>query len=305
MELAWLQDFLTLCSSGNFSRAAEQRHVTQPAFSRRIRSLEEWMGVELFDRTTHPTFLTPAGQWFKPVAEEMVRRTLLAREEAQAIAAGSFATLNFAATHALSLTFFPQWFRRFESALPNLKIGPIRLVSDTLHGCEELMLQGNAHFLLCHYHPAVGNRLDSADFLSMQISQDILLPAITPGLLARSQDARNPAPIASLAYSQESGLGQIVRKLHPPQSRAQEGRPVFTSHLAVVLKTMVLEERGMAWLPKSLIRHELDEGKLVELAGKHAPVPIEIRLFRRRAIEHSGAASFWEFVEKNPEFQGL
>ena len=118
MELAWLQDFLTLCSSGNFSRAAEQRHVTQPAFSRRIRSLEEWMGVELFDRTTHPTFLTAAGKWFKPVAEEMVRRTLAAREEAQAIAAGSLATLNFAATHALSLTFFPRWLRKFESSWP-------------------------------------------------------------------------------------------------------------------------------------------------------------------------------------------
>lgn len=305
MELAWLQDFLTLCNSGNFSRAAEQRHVTQPAFSRRIRSLEEWMGVELFDRSTHPTFLTPAGQWFKPVAEEMVRRTLAAREEAQAIAAGSLATLNFSATHALSLTFFPQWLRRFESSLPNLQIGPVRLVSDTLYACEELMLQDNAHFLLCHYHPAVGNRLDAADFLSMQISKDILLPTVTPGLLAQSQGSRNAEPVPSLAYSLESGLGQIVRKLHRPQSRSQEARPVFTSHLAAVLKAMAIEGRGMAWLPKSLIDGELDDGTLVEMADGHEQIPIEIRLFRRRTIEHSRAASFWEFVEQSPELHGL
>lgn len=305
MELAWLQDFLTLCSSGNFSRAAEQRHVTQPAFSRRIRSLEDWMGVELFDRTTHPTFLTPAGKWFKPVAEEMVRRTLAAREEAQAIAAGSLATLNFAATHALSLTFFPGWLRRFESNLPKLQIGPIRLVSDTLYACEELMLRDNAHFLLCHYHPAVGNRLDSADFVSMQISNDILLPTVTPGLLARSQGTRSAEPVPSLAYNPESGLGQIVRKLRAPQSRGQDVRPIFTSHLAVVLKAMVIEGRGMAWLPKSLIQNELADGTLVEMAQGHEKIPIEIRLFRRRAIEHSGAAAFWEFVEKSPEIQDL
>jgi len=279
--------------------------VTQPAFSRRIRSLEEWMGVELFDRTTHPTFLTAAGKWFKPVAEEMVRRTLAAREEAQAIAAGSLATLNFAATHALSLTFFPRWLRKFESNLPKLQIGPVRLVSDTLNACEELMLRDNAHFLLCHYHPAVGNRLDSADFVSMQVSNDMLLPTIAPGLLARSQGSRNAEPVPSLAYNPESGLGQIVRKLHKPLPRGQEVRPVFTSHLAVVLKAMVMEGRGMAWLPKSLIHNELGDRTLVEMTAGHEQIPIEIRLFRRRTIEHSGAAAFWEIVEKSADVHDL
>ena len=58
MNLIWLEDFLALASTGNFSRAAEERHMTQPAFSRRIRALEEWLGVVLIDRTTHPAALT-------------------------------------------------------------------------------------------------------------------------------------------------------------------------------------------------------------------------------------------------------
>ena len=49
MEFIWLEDFLALVDSGNFSRAAELRHVTQPAFSRRIRALEDWVGVDLFE----------------------------------------------------------------------------------------------------------------------------------------------------------------------------------------------------------------------------------------------------------------
>ncbi len=41
MNLSCLDDFLALAASGNFSRAADERHMTQPAFSRRIRALEE------------------------------------------------------------------------------------------------------------------------------------------------------------------------------------------------------------------------------------------------------------------------
>jgi Bacterial regulatory helix-turn-helix protein, lysR family len=44
MNLSWLDDFLTLAAIGNFSRAADERHMTQPAFSRRIMALEEWRG---------------------------------------------------------------------------------------------------------------------------------------------------------------------------------------------------------------------------------------------------------------------
>ena len=72
MNLSWLEDFLALAATGNFSRAAEDRHMTQPAFSRRVRALEEWLGVELFDRSTQPARLTAAGEWFRPQAEDLL-----------------------------------------------------------------------------------------------------------------------------------------------------------------------------------------------------------------------------------------
>jgi DNA-binding transcriptional LysR family regulator len=66
MDTIWLEDFLALVDLANFSRAAEHRNVTQPAFSRRIRMLEEWIGVALVDRDTHQIVLTPAGKRFRP-----------------------------------------------------------------------------------------------------------------------------------------------------------------------------------------------------------------------------------------------
>jgi hypothetical protein len=52
MDIMWLEDFIKLADEGNFSRAAEARNLTQPAFSRRIRALEEWVGATLVDRDT-------------------------------------------------------------------------------------------------------------------------------------------------------------------------------------------------------------------------------------------------------------
>jgi hypothetical protein len=73
MELIWLEDYLALAETLNFSRAAEARHVTQPAFSRRIRALEDWIGAALFTRTTHSVVLTPAGEHFHNHAQLLTR----------------------------------------------------------------------------------------------------------------------------------------------------------------------------------------------------------------------------------------
>src|SRR5210317_2069621 len=72
MELKWLEDFLWLCDTRNFRVSSQRRCVSQPAFSRRIKTLENWLGAELIDRTVQPVKLTNAGEVFKPVALEIV-----------------------------------------------------------------------------------------------------------------------------------------------------------------------------------------------------------------------------------------
>ena len=73
MDIEWLEDFLVLSDLSSFTRAAQSRNVTQSAFSRRIRSLEEWIGISLIDRDTVPPRLTMAGHLFRDAAREMVR----------------------------------------------------------------------------------------------------------------------------------------------------------------------------------------------------------------------------------------
>ena len=72
MEIKWLKDFLVLNCEGNFRIAAKLRHVSQPAFSRRIQALEAWIGTPLINRNSKPSQLTEAGELFLPVAQEIV-----------------------------------------------------------------------------------------------------------------------------------------------------------------------------------------------------------------------------------------
>ena len=144
MNLTWLDDFLALAASGNFSRAAEERHMTQPAFSRRIRALEAWLGTELFDRSSQPARLTATGEWFRGTAETLLARVARLPHEAQAVADTQSATLRLAATHALSFTFLPGWLRGLERHTP---LGPMQLMSDVLARCEALLAQGGRAYL--------------------------------------------------------------------------------------------------------------------------------------------------------------
>lgn len=297
MNLSWLEDFLALAASGNFSRAAQDRHMTQPAFSRRIRALEDWLGVALFDRATHPVALTETGEWFRATAQEILGRVARVPDEARAVAAAGSATLRFAATHALSLTFLPQWLRGLESRTP---IGPIQLVSDMLQQCEAWMQQGRVQFLLCHTHAQAPGRLDTPAYRSLKVGTDILVPVCAPDRTGRprhalSMRARKAVPL--LAYSAESGLGRLVRALlgaSLPQARVE---PVFTAHLAAVLKSMALDGRGVAWLPHSMVDAELRDGRLAEAGDASWRLQADIRLFRPDEALAPAACAFWRAVQ--------
>jgi DNA-binding transcriptional LysR family regulator len=79
MQFTDLQAFVTVHETGSVSRAAVALHLTQPAVTRRIQSLESTLGRPLFDRIGRKLALSPAGQVFLDHA----RQLLNAREDAQ------------------------------------------------------------------------------------------------------------------------------------------------------------------------------------------------------------------------------
>jgi len=293
MDLNWLEDFLALAEQKNFSRAAEARNVSQPAFSRRIRALEDWIGTPLFVRGTQGASLTRAGLHFLPLAEDLMRNLHRARRATRTVGERETGSLSIVATHALSFTFFPGWIRRhmrFEA------LGTLNLISDSMEACEQIMLGGEVHFLLCHYHADVPTRFDDSRFESVRVGQDLLLPVCAPD--AQGQPlwplpGTPERPARLLAYSPASGLGRILAAHEIRNAEASRLESVFTSHLAATLMTMAREGHGIAWLPLGLVEEDLIRTRLVRAGPNSSDIPVEIRLFRSPDCRNHAADELW------------
>lgn len=292
MELIWLEDFAALAESLNFSRAAEARNVTQPAFSRRIRALEAWLGTPLFERTAQGVHFTAAGERFHGDAQDLARRIHDLRRDIREHAAREAGSLRFAATHALSFTFFPHWLRTLEQGR---SFGRIQLISDSQAGCEQIMMQGGAQFLLCHAHTLAPIHLDAA-FIVRPVGHDRLIPltATDPDGQPRWRLPGMPgSPLPYLAYSDDSGLGRIVEASHRHVGRAFALKPTISSHLAAVLLTLARDGSGVAWLPQSLALPDMEAGRLVRAGEPAFDIPVAIHIVRPRARQNAVAEALW------------
>jgi DNA-binding transcriptional LysR family regulator len=293
LDLAYLLDFKALAETGSFSRAAFARNVTQPAFSRRIRALEDWAGAALFQRGSTPVTLTDAGRAIGPAFEQALLRLTQGQADAQAAAARGSSSLHFAATHVLSFTFFPAWLRNLEGGEP---LEAVQLSSDSLSACEQLIQEGRVQFLLCHHHEAAPVRLDPARFLSVRVGADVLslVTAATETGTRRFQIPNEDAKtVPYLGYSEHSGLGRIVAAALPGSYGGLAQRAVFQSHLAAALRSMALAGRGVAWLPRSLIADDLLRGALIPAAQQTFDIHVGIHLFRASHNLGKTAERFW------------
>jgi DNA-binding transcriptional LysR family regulator len=292
MDYDWLSDFQALAEHRSFSRAADARNITQPAFGRRIRALEEWIGAALFERGHQGARLTAAGEHFQPHVRDLLGILDRARRETRAVGERKTTALTIAATHALSFTLFPGWIRR---VMQSRALGTINLISDSMAACEQMMFSGEVQFLLCHVHEAAAPPFAADRFASMRVGDDVLVPLCAPDEKGEPRwplhgTAAEPAPF--LAYSQASGLGRIIAACGGLDTGASAAG--LTSHLAATLATLARDGHGVAWLPLTLAAEDLDRGRLVRAGSKHLDIPVEIRLFRSPGRLSEAAEDLWQ-----------
>jgi len=282
MDIKWLEDFLSLAQTKNFSRSAEDRSVTQSALSRRIQALEAWVGADLVDRSTYPLVLTPAGKMFSTAAGEAMRLLNDARAVLR-VEDSNDQVLRVSAGHALSLNFFPNWLNSMQALHGPLRT---RILPTNVHDSVLSLVEGNCDLLLCYHHSALPIELDAQRFEFLHLGDETVMPVSVPnraGSPAFSLPGAKAQPLPYLAYTPTSYFGRVVQHI---QARVgQSGRLLncYESDLAELLKTMALSGHGLAWLPESCIARELAEGKLVRAGGDQWTLRLEIRLFR--AIE--------------------
>ena len=173
METKWLEDFVSLAETRSFSRSAQLRHVTQPAFSRRIQALEAWAGADLVDRSSYPTRLTPAGKTMYDQALEMLQALQSTRSMLRAHASSDASMVGFAVPHTLAFTFFPRWVAQVQASFGAFNS---RLIALSVHEAVMRLVAGGWDLLIVYHHSSQPLELDASRYEMVNLGQELLAP---------------------------------------------------------------------------------------------------------------------------------
>ncbi len=292
MQIKWLEDLIALAETRSFVRAAAQRHVTHPAFGRRIRSLEAWAGTDLVLRDSGPVTLTPAGDTLLQHARQAVEALAAARSEIEDSALPGQSVLTLATGRTLARTLAADWLWRMRTHTAGARV-QVRTgsMAETLQRFE----RGDADFMLTYYHPAVTTRLQPSQYLQHTMAHDRLVPvsrAAAGGKALFHFSASKAVPC--LAYANTLALGQLVSDHLSNHAQAPRLNPILQCDSADALLEYVLKGLGVAWLPWSLAVGAYKEGKLVPLAGRALEIAFEIRMVRSKRRLSPLAERVWD-----------
>ncbi len=319
METKWLEDFVSLAETRSFSRSAQLRHVTQPAFSRRIQALEAWTGIDLVDRSSYPTRLTPAGETFHAQALEILESLNATRNMMRGFQAAGQDTIEFAVPHTLAFTFFPHWLMELRQHFKGAGAFKTRLTALNVHDAVLRLTEGGCDLLIAYHHDALPLQLASERYEMLSLGTETLAPYSKPREAVPERAKGGGGGGGAGAGGSEGGAGAEAEPLFrlPPARAGGPGAPggnvpflsyasgaymarvvemilqradvplpldaVYETDMAEGLKAMALEGHGLAFLPESSVRQELRAGRLVRAsaAGRYEAT-MEVRIYRER-----------------------
>jgi len=122
MDIASLQAFSAVAEQASFSLAAEQLHLTQPAVSKRIRQLEDDLGVNLFDRIGRRISLTEAGRALLPKARRLLNDASDIRRTLADLSGEVSGQLVMGTSHHIGLHRLPEPLKHFTTTYPQVEL---------------------------------------------------------------------------------------------------------------------------------------------------------------------------------------
>jgi DNA-binding transcriptional LysR family regulator len=288
LDIRWLQDFLTVAEVGNFTRAADSRNSSQAAFSRRIQSLESWLGVTLVDRSVFPTRLTPEGDRFRRYAADILSLAGDAKGELSGTPAQE--NIRIAIPYALATASLPRWWADW-SRQRNLSCS-VQL--GNIHDLVTSLVAGNVDLLICFHHAQQPVHLDPEHFDRIVIEAERLRPYAARELVDRGEAAfpgRATRPLPLLMYTPGIYFARIIDLTLAAAPEPLIGRRVLESDMSDVLRDMALAGFGIAWLPDRTVA--AGRPGLVPLDAEPWSLDLSIVAFRDRANTRPSVDRLW------------
>ncbi len=276
MDTRLLEDALLLLEERNLSTAAGRRHMTQPAFSRRIKALEQWIGCDLLIRKSNRVEISPGLAENEAHIRSMLAHLQQLRSQLQN-PEKTCETLVIATQHSLSFSVVPDILHRLKTFNSSWCV---RLRTQNRDNAMSIFLRHEADVLISYEHR---NQPEApfGDAVSSSVwHRDVLVPVVG-GDMQRKLDEDNVLPSESniITYPAESYFGKIIENHQNAQSLSLKGRVAVESANSVGVAQLIVAGIGAAWIPHSMIHDEFISGNTAILSQDYGRIPLDIVLY--------------------------
>lgn len=291
MQVSWLQDFVELARVRSVTKAAENRHITHPAFGRRIKALEDWAGVPLIKRTK-PLELTGEGQIFLDAALDILKITTLLRQRLSRHITGK-PHVTIATGMTISSTFFPKWYNELIDAFGFFQV---KVVAGSMERAITALVSQEADLLLAYSSGETLLRLSAARFDNLTIGHENLVPISAPNRAGNPKfTGQKSRPDPWLTYSTTTALNLIVNN-HIMNLKDQPNLKIlYESDSFNSILELTANGVGLSWLPYRLVEPEVKKGRVVVIDHPGWSLEINLTLYRRKFFSHPVIDRIWNF----------
>ena len=291
MDSRWLDDLVALAEAGTLTQAAAMRNVTQPAFTRRIQQIEQWLGIPVLDRSRRPARVTTAVlrkiDDIRALTADMrqLRRDVLDWETAQR-------RVSIAAQHSLSAGILPRFIARLQAVKPALSV---RLRSANRDDCYSLLMTRQVSILVAYEIDGLPIAPDESLIERKVLGADELCPVVSAqrhATIGRTKDHGSPLQI--IAYPPDVFLGVVfARKILPKLQASHQVDTACETALVPAALGLALEGVGVAWLPRTLCAPFIASGQLVELGPGHGIASMQLVAARLTTPQTQHVQAVW------------
>ncbi len=277
MDLVQLKRFLVAAETGNLRRAATRLHVSQPALTQSIKSLEQGLGVELFERSARGVALTPFGRALVPRARMMLsERERIARDMAE-VGGGDSLHVTVGVAPYFSRQIFPTAVLRTLEHRPALKLDIVERHTTEL---VKLLQEGEIEFAFCVHNPVI-DADETLEFSATYEERYSIMARVGHPLLRRRRVSdRELAACAWIVYDSNASLGLLARHF---ERRGVPPPPWSISTLSLPLMVSLLSKSDLvALLPEDFTRPDVAASRLRRVVGHGIDVRGQAGIVRRR-----------------------
>lgn len=295
MEIKWLEDLLALASSGNFRIAAEQRNVSQPAFSRRIQALEAWLGTSLIDRKCQPVALTEAGASFAVVAQNIVSTAYQSRDEILTKISLEKQKVRFSTLSTLAQYFLPAWLKGLQPLIETDQF-VVRTDFDTIAHYFDGLEENIVDLFVSYEDPNAGFNKDAEKFACLKLGQETLVPVVAPDATGAPLwwlPDRPKTPVPYLSTASTLSLWPVTAHLQKHYNDLTF-TTVYETSIATAVMAMAVEGYGVAWIPNFMAADHLANGRLVRATSADDDIMVDINIYRCKDFDDPKIAAFWQ-----------